>query len=61
MSATKTNLNDELLAEKINDATTPGVQIEFEPEDATAVGAFKEHALTESEAQESQLDSIIRE
>lgn len=36
--------------EKLLDAHTPGVQIEFDPDEADRVGAFMEDALSEQDA-----------
>lgn len=38
------------LREKLNDALTPGYQVEFDPEEAERVGAFREDALNELDA-----------
>ena len=44
------------LREKLNDAMTPGYQVEFAPDEAERVGAFVEDALSESDAAESAAD-----
>lgn len=41
----------------IDDLTTPGVMVEVDPDDAEAMGAFQEDALTEAEAWESNRDA----
>ena len=46
------------LAEKLTDALTPGVVVEFDPEEAETVGAFVEDALSEQDAAESGIDLI---
>lgn len=44
------------LFEKLIDALTPGMHVEFDPDEATSVGAFIEDALTEDIANESSFD-----
>lgn len=53
-----TNLTaaDEALQEKLEDAMTPGYQVEFDPMEAEKVGAFVEDALSEEDAEESTAD-----
>lgn len=46
------------LNEKIADLAIPGVQIEFDPEEAEHVGAFAEDALSETDASESAIDGL---
>jgi hypothetical protein len=46
----------EALREKLNDAQTPGYQVEFDPEEAAIAGAFTEDALSELDAAESAID-----
>ena len=46
------------LAEKLTDALTPGVVVEFDPEEAETVGAFVEDALSEQDATESDIDLV---
>jgi hypothetical protein len=46
----------EALREKLNDAQTPGYQVEFDPEEAAIAGAFTEDALSELDASESAID-----
>jgi hypothetical protein len=41
----------------IEDMTTPGVVVDVDPDDAEAMGAFEEDALTEAEAWESNVDA----
>jgi len=42
--------------EKLADASTPGYQVEFDPEEAERAGAFIEDALSEEDAMESSVD-----
>ena len=42
--------------EKLRDLDVPGAEVELEPEEAEALGAFREDALTEEEALESSVD-----
>jgi hypothetical protein len=46
----------DVLAEKLNDAMTPGFEVEFDPDEAERAGAFKEDALSEADALDSCLD-----
>lgn len=48
----------DILAEKLTDAMVPGAIVEFDPEEAEMAGAFVEDALSESDALESNVDSI---
>lgn len=57
----ETSLNDrevqrQVIAQKLADAQTPGFQTEFDPDEAELLGAFKEDALNETDAQESSID-----
>ena len=45
-----------VIAQKLVDAQTPGFQAEFDPDEAEMLGAFKEDALSESEALDSSID-----
>jgi hypothetical protein len=47
-----------VLAEKLTDALTPGMVVEFDPEQAEQAGAFVEDALSEQDAAESSLDLV---
>jgi hypothetical protein len=49
-----------LMYEKFRDALTPGLHIEFDPDEAHQVGAFVEDALSLDEASDSCLDSEER-
>lgn len=44
------------LSEKLLDALTPGLQVEFDPDEAMKAGAFIEDAITEEDAIESCFD-----
>lgn len=48
----------EALLEKLADASTPGYQVEFDPEEAERAGAFIEDALSEEDAMESSVDLL---
>lgn len=48
----------EALLEKLADASTPGYQVEFDPEEAARAGAFIEDALSEEDAMESSVDLL---
>lgn len=51
----------EALLEKLADASTPGYQVEFDPEEAERAGAFIEDALSEEDAMESSADLLDAE
>ena len=44
------------ILEKLTDSLTPGLQVEFDPEEAELAGAFVEDALSEKDALESSID-----
>lgn len=46
----------QVITQKLVDAQTPGFQAEFDPDEAELLGAFKEDALSETDAQESSID-----
>ena len=46
-----------ILSEKLLDALTPGLHVEFDPDEAATIGAFIEDALSEEEASLSCFDS----
>ncbi|HHM2297759.1 TPA: protein TraD [Legionella anisa] len=46
------------LSEKLLDALTPGLQVEFDPDEAMKVGAFIEDALNEADAKDSCFDEM---
>ena len=46
----------DVLAEKLIDAMIPGAMVEFDPDEAERMGAFKEDALDEADALESSID-----
>ena len=48
---------DAALNDKLSDAMTPAYEVEFDPEQADRVGAFKEDALSEADALDSCLDA----
>jgi hypothetical protein len=50
---------DAALREKLADALIPGFQAEFDPDEAEQVGAFQEDALSEQDALDSAVDSVI--
>ena len=52
------HVDAEALGEKLADAQTPGFQAEFDPEEAEQLGAFKEDALTEQDALDSDMDLV---
>lgn len=45
-----------VLSEKIGDAGIPGAQIEFDPDEADAAGAFHEDAVSAEDAAEASVD-----
>lgn len=45
-----------IVYDKLNDALTPGAQIEFSPNEAFMAGAFLEDALSEEDARDSDID-----
>ena len=49
-------VGDNAIGDKFADASTPGYQAEFDPEEAEQAGAFVEDALTEQDAVESGVD-----
>lgn len=46
----------DVVGEKLTDAMVPGVEIEFDPDEAERAGAFPEDALNESDAKDSSID-----
>ena len=44
------------LAQKLADLGVPGAVVEVDPDEAEALGAFREEALSEEEAYESSAD-----
>ena len=50
------NIINQVVDEKLNDAMTPTVEIEFTPDEAEKAGAFIEDAISVSDAEESQID-----
>ncbi|AZQ13286.1 conjugal transfer protein TraD [Shewanella khirikhana] len=55
MSKNQPHITEQVKA-KLLDSETPGFQAEFSPEEAEAIGAFEETALTESDALASVID-----
>lgn len=57
---TEKTMNEEVdtVHEKLKDSLTPGYEAEFDPEEAEAAGAFMEDALSEQDAEESNIDLI---
>jgi hypothetical protein len=56
-----TGLNDremrlQIIDQKLIDAQTPGFQAEFDPDEAELLGAFREEALSETDALDSSID-----
>ncbi|AWK88634.1 hypothetical protein DEW08_21065 [Azospirillum thermophilum] len=47
---------DAILSTSLSDLGTPGVVVEVDPDEAEALGAFEETALSETDAWESQAD-----
>lgn len=47
---------DAALQAKLADASTPGYQVELDPNEAEAAGAFAEDALSERDAMDSAID-----
>ena len=53
------DIDDEVIARKIIDAQThPGLMVEFDPDEADALGAFEETAMTMEEALDGALDLL---
>lgn len=48
----------EIVYEKLDDAQTPGANVEFDPEEADLAGAFEEDSMTEQDALESNIDQV---
>lgn len=44
------------LEDKFADLGVPGATVEVDPDEADALGAFREEALTEEDARESSMD-----
>ena len=47
-----------VILEKLDDSLIPGLQVEFDPEEAERAGAFIEDALSEQDALESGIDLL---
>lgn len=48
-----------ILSRNLDDALTPGVVVEVDPQEAEALGAFEETALSEADAWEANADLSI--
>ncbi len=48
----------EIVNEKLDDAQTPGANVEFDPEEADLAGAFEEDSMNEQDALESNIDQV---
>ncbi len=48
----------EVVQRKLVDAMTPGFVVEFDPDEADAVGAFSDDALSEDDAADSCADVL---
>jgi hypothetical protein len=48
----------EIVNEKLNDAQTPGANVEFDPDEADLAGAFEEDSISEQDALESNIDQV---
>ena len=48
----------EIVNEKLDDALTPGANVEFDPEEADLAGAFEEDSMNEQDALESNIDQV---
>lgn len=46
----------QIIDQKLIDAQTPGFQAEFDPDEAELLGAFREEALSETDALDSSID-----
>lgn len=46
----------QVIDQKLMDAQTPGFQAEFDPDEAELLGAFREEALSETDALDSSID-----
>lgn len=51
----------EVVREKMIDAMTPGMQVEFDPDEADYIGAFVEDAMSEADAIDASIDLILAE
>jgi len=47
---------DEVLVNKLADAMIPGLEVDFDPDEAERAGAFIEDAITEADALDSCID-----
>lgn len=51
-----TSITRPVLSADLNDAATPGVQVQVDADTAESVGAFEETAMTEADAWDSNAD-----
>jgi len=59
MNCEEESNESQALLDKLLDVLTPGLQVEFDPEEAAIIGAFIEDSLSEEEARESTIDGEI--
>ena len=52
---------DPIVTTCLDDLLTPGVMVELTPDDAEALGAFEETALSEADAWEANMDVAAAE
>jgi len=60
-NAKEENAQQAAILEKLTDSLIPGLQVEFDPEEAEQAGAFVEDALSEEDALESSIDLMDTE
>lgn len=60
-NAKEENAQQAAILEKLTDSLIPGLQVEFDPEEAERAGAFVEDALSEADALESSIDLLDAE
>ena len=58
VSVASEEVDSRTLNEKLIDALTPGVVVEFDPQEAEKAGAFVEDALSQQDAAESDIDLV---
>ena len=58
VSVASEEVDGRTLNEKLIDALTPGVVVEFDPQEAEKAGAFVEDALSQQDAAESDIDLV---
>ena len=57
-STTQSTILDDVVNQKLKDIETPGVVVDFDPEEAEHAGAFVEDALSLEDAEASQPDAL---